>query len=243
MLLLKALLVAIAFGRWFAISGTGSPKVATGTINNGETSVVAVFMKPVTAAVTGISGGGTYTQRATKTQGTIKGELWSTNAGAATAASSVTVTMSGSPTQAGVAVHVSTGVTTLGNTNTGSGTGANPSISVTTQDNNNWVAAFFGFNDGGSLPTAGTGNLRGTDADASIIDGTTDNTRGTPGALVNSVTKGAVTDWASLALELRSALPASAALTGTVTSSITENDIVAGGKTIILTLTGTTWIP
>jgi hypothetical protein len=33
----------------------------------------------------------------------------------------------------------------------------------------------------------------------------------------------------------------SAALTGTVTSSITEADIVAGGKTIIITLTGTTW--
>lgn len=34
----------------------------------------------------------------------------------------------------------------------------------------------------------------------------------------------------------------SAALTGTVTASITEADIVAGGKTIILTLTGDTWI-
>ena len=34
----------------------------------------------------------------------------------------------------------------------------------------------------------------------------------------------------------------SAALTGTVTASITESDIVTGGKTIILTLTGDTWI-
>jgi len=34
----------------------------------------------------------------------------------------------------------------------------------------------------------------------------------------------------------------SAALTGTVTASITETDIVGGGKTIILTLTGDTWI-
>ncbi len=32
------------------------------------------------------------------------------------------------------------------------------------------------------------------------------------------------------------------ALTGTVTSSITESDIVTGGKTIILTVTGTTWV-
>lgn len=34
----------------------------------------------------------------------------------------------------------------------------------------------------------------------------------------------------------------SAALTGTATASITESDIVTGGKTIIITLTGDTWI-
>lgn len=33
-----------------------------------------------------------------------------------------------------------------------------------------------------------------------------------------------------------------AALTGTATASITEADVVTGGKTIILTLTGDTWI-
>jgi hypothetical protein len=33
-----------------------------------------------------------------------------------------------------------------------------------------------------------------------------------------------------------------AALTGTATASITEADIVAGGKTIIITLTGDTWV-
>jgi hypothetical protein len=35
---------------------------------------------------------------------------------------------------------------------------------------------------------------------------------------------------------------ATAALTGTATASITEADIVTGGKTIILTLTGDTWV-
>lgn len=35
---------------------------------------------------------------------------------------------------------------------------------------------------------------------------------------------------------------ATVALTGTVTSSITESDIVTGGKTIILTLTDSTWV-
>lgn len=33
-----------------------------------------------------------------------------------------------------------------------------------------------------------------------------------------------------------------AAVTGTITASTTEADIVAGGKTIIITLTGTTWV-
>ncbi len=35
---------------------------------------------------------------------------------------------------------------------------------------------------------------------------------------------------------------ATAAVTGTATVSITENDIVAGGKTIIITLTDDTWV-
>lgn len=35
---------------------------------------------------------------------------------------------------------------------------------------------------------------------------------------------------------------ASVVLTGTITASVTEADIVAGGKTAILTLTGDTWI-
>lgn len=35
---------------------------------------------------------------------------------------------------------------------------------------------------------------------------------------------------------------ASAAITGTVTASITESDIVAGGKSIIITLTNDTWV-
>lgn len=34
----------------------------------------------------------------------------------------------------------------------------------------------------------------------------------------------------------------SAVVTGTITASVTEADIVAGGKTIIITLTGDTWI-
>jgi len=42
--------------------------------------------------------------------------------------------------------------------------------------------------------------------------------------------------------ELSLSAAGSAAITGTATESITEADIVTGGKTIIITLTGDTWI-
>ena len=41
---------------------------------------------------------------------------------------------------------------------------------------------------------------------------------------------------------LGGAAAASAVITGTITASVTEADIVAGGKTLIITLTGDTWI-
>ena len=48
-------------------------------------------------------------------------------------------------------------------------------------------------------------------------------------------------DWDTVAVSMIAA--GGAALTGTAMSSITEADVVAGGKTIIITLTGDTWIP
>ena len=52
-----------------------------------------------------------------------------------------------------------------------------------------------------------------------------------------------VADWAAQAIGFSPAAAATAAVTGTATASITESDIVTGGKTIIITLTGDTWIP
>jgi hypothetical protein len=52
-----------------------------------------------------------------------------------------------------------------------------------------------------------------------------------------AITKGGI-----LACVLRAAaVSTSAAVTGTITSSVIESDIVTGGKTIIITLTGDTW--
>ncbi len=45
-----------------------------------------------------------------------------------------------------------------------------------------------------------------------------------------------------IASEAEPAGAISVALTGTVTTPTTEADIVSGGRTIVLTLTGTTWI-
>lgn len=38
------------------------------------------------------------------------------------------------------------------------------------------------------------------------------------------------------------ATPVTAVISGTITASVTETDIVTGGKTLIITLTGDTWI-
>ena len=43
-------------------------------------------------------------------------------------------------------------------------------------------------------------------------------------------------------LDITHAPPPTAALTGTITASVTETDIVNGGKTLIITLTNDTWI-
>ena len=47
----------------------------------------------------------------------------------------------------------------------------------------------------------------------------------------------------SRALILSRIATASAAVTGTATASITETDVVTGGKTIIITLTNNNWVP
>lgn len=49
-------------------------------------------------------------------------------------------------------------------------------------------------------------------------------------------------NWGMSGLELVAAASVSAAVTGTATAGINEADVVTGGKTIILTLTGDTWV-
>jgi hypothetical protein len=60
-------------------------------------------------------------------------------------------------------------------------------------------------------------------------------------ALNNPYGGGLVADADGIAAIYALVAPISAAVTGTVTASITEVDIVAGGKTIVITLTNATW--
>lgn len=53
---------------------------------------------------------------------------------------------------------------------------------------------------------------------------------------------GAPQNWGQVQVEFIESPGIEVALSGTITSSATEADIVAGGKTIILTVTGTSWI-
>ena len=61
-----------------------------------------------------------------------------------------------------------------------------------------------------------------------------------PGAFSGSVATN--NDVAEITVALKPAVVATAAITGTATETIDEADIVAGGKTIIITLTGDTFI-
>ena len=51
-----------------------------------------------------------------------------------------------------------------------------------------------------------------------------------------------VLKWRGRPAAARCGGPASAAVTGTITSSTDEDDIVSGGQTIVLTLTNDTWV-
>ncbi len=86
--------------------------------------------------------------------------------------------------------------------------------------------------------TAGSGFTR-----LSTIDGSTTTAGGTEWKTANDTTVDgsfSTTAIGGIAIEIRAA--PTIALTGTATASITETDIVNGGKTIILTITGDTWV-
>lgn len=202
--------MTIAFGRSGAFSNTGvSPLTDTVTLNAGETAVVHTTLNPTSLAVTNITdnaGGGssTYTKVTQAVQGTnVKTEGWRTDAGGAKAATTESMAFSGSNSDSGLIVGAYTGVLAIGSSATTAGTGANPAIGLLTTGPNSWVVAGFGIISG-SLPTAGTGNLRQTDADVSIVQALVDNTAASASTVTCSITLGSLTGWAAWAIELKS---------------------------------------
>lgn len=122
-----------------------------------------------------------------------------------------------------------TGLFTSGNSATVSCGGV-----TTAHDNADIVCA------GGSAAGATyvwTGATERSDFGGSSLSDTIQVSAGATGAKTAAVSS---TPWTGQMIALR--LNLACTLTGTVTSAITETDIVTGGKTIILTLTGDTWI-
>lgn len=93
----------------------------------------------------------------------------------------------------------------------------------------------------GSAPTAGGGFTGvGTQAQGTPNMGLLSEYVSGQDTSVDTASWGSSVTWNGIAAEVKAAT--TAALTGTITASTTEADIVAGGKTIILTITGDTWI-
>lgn len=132
--------------------------------------------------------------------------------------------------------------TSLGNfqTSPGTGTDAVTSTSITTAADHELCIGFHQNtgSDSGTL-TAGT-NYTSRLVSTSKV-GLEDRTLDTAGSVAATWTISA--DHRSITHIVALQLATTAALTGTVTSAITEANLVAGGKTIILTLTNASWIP
>lgn len=125
----------------------------------------------------------------------------------------------------------------VGNGTASSGTSTSPAVTVTGSSGNLSV----GLAAGGSGRTLSAAtqierwnqNPSETCAAGSTADG---------GTVTHQWTQSVSDIWASAGFEFLG-IPATAALAGTVTSSITEADIVSGGKTITLTMTADTFVP
>jgi hypothetical protein len=216
--------VAIAYdstaGHSVAYQGvnTSAPFAVTVTIVAGQTAVLVVNTESSINTISSISGGGTWTRAA----GPVKlsfaeVEIWTTGAGAATSAASITLTPGGAVT-AEVLVVQYTGVGSIKTsgalTNSGFSTAdtVTPTISLTPSKSTSWVVAGFGLfdetqnNTGGTkLITANTGNLRKQLGGGSFTEAAlTDNTGS--GSVTNSINYGNavgdVEDWVAAAVEL-----------------------------------------
>jgi hypothetical protein len=127
------------------------------------------------------------------------------------------------------------GVTTFPNSTQNTGAAGTASVSITSTSGNRSISCWTGYPGGSESPTI-LFYLSGSGAqDGGAIEGSGTGTE-THSADSNEV-------WAIVGTDIKAfAATATATVTGTATASITEADVVTGGKEIIITLTGDTFI-
>lgn len=197
-------------------AASGNPIIVTLAIPSGKTTVVGICMDRTTgggaqvvSAVADSLGSSVYTFQDSITDAgdTNHIELWSTAAGASTAASGVKVTLSGNAYW-DVFVAVYNGVAALGLKNSGNANSGTSSAAITTQDANNYVVSThcaYGHGNGQTL-SAATGNLRQSQNSTGSKPGSgwVDNTAASASSVTVSATLSTAARWDADALELRS---------------------------------------
>jgi hypothetical protein len=124
------------------------------------------------------------------------------------------------------------------------GTGANAitTASLAAQSGDLLWGASFADSTTFSTIASGTGFTTSTvDSVSGMLD-EWETASGAAAVTFTDATHGGTETYLTLAIAVSPSAIATAAITGTATASILESDIVTGGKTIIITLTGDTWI-
>jgi hypothetical protein len=208
--------VPSATGSNVEVSGTpiGTPMSVTVTITAGETGVAVIHFGAVGGAVSSITGGGTWTKICEITNNGLAAyhsELWATDPGAASSASSVSIAWTGSPEAIEVSIGSYPGILAWGNnaTNRSGSASSNPNGTLTTQDNDNWLLFGVGAWDTTAFTVSGSNVIRkqqsGSGA-SDIVGGLFDTTRATPGSLTGTALH-ASNEWTWVGVEARSVAP------------------------------------
>lgn len=194
------------FGTGAAASGSIPVTV---TINKGDTVVVLILCNNATGALTvsgvtdnGASGGSIYAQRTNiANTNSCQAFLWSTLAGAAKAATSLSVAMSGTYTEVCVVVLTYIGAGALGSVSTNTGTLNSPTIIATVGSATSWAVGGLG-SAANVTYTSNTGNLRAQE-DSGLLDAMVgvDNTGGASSDTL-TVNAGVSNIFAAVAIEL-----------------------------------------
>ena len=200
--------------------------------------------------ITGITYGGVALTKIRSDQQrpatvTFRTELWYLIA-PATGANTLTITYTGSVTRgcAGAISLTNADQSSQPDAHNGAtGDSTTPSVSVTTVKDQSWIIDAVQHNDATTFNSANTGQFIQWNIDQGTLGSGGGSYREThlAGIIAMGWTQGTSDKWTISAASFKP-LGVTAAITGTITSSTTETDIVNGGKTIIITLSNDTWV-